>query len=152
MLSAPPIACGAVPHNCVTHKLVVAKAQANSSHVCSSFIGSREVDDVANKVYPALTKLRRLHPDAEIRISTNSLSAHHSMVLDGMGVAILPEFIVRDDLRKGRLVALLEDEIFRFNMKVATRVGEALTPAANIFLEHLKTVVNELLKPRAARR
>lgn len=119
----------------VTHKLVVANDKRTSVKTCSSFLGSREVDDIGNKNYPTLSKLRKKYPHAEVKISTNSLSAHRQMVLDGLGVAILPEFMVREDIKAKRLACLLTDEDFRFSMKLICRRAGQLSRAAEEFMK-----------------
>ncbi|MCE9687917.1 LysR family transcriptional regulator [Shewanella sp. AS16] len=56
---------------------------------------------------------RFLGPEGEVRIEpkgnfeVNNSDAIHSVLLDGLGIANMPEFIVGDDLRSGRLVPLL---------------------------------------------
>lgn len=124
----------------ITYKLVVATEHAKSAAVCSSFIGSREVDDVANKTYPTLTKLRKKYGGAEIKISSNSLTAHRQMVLAGLGVSILPEFMVADDIAAKRLSCLLKDENFTFQLKVVTQRNRHLSRQADAFLALLNKV------------
>lgn len=118
-------------------KLVIAKDKAHISSVCESFIGSREVDDISNRVYPTLTKLQKIYPSAEIKVSTNSLSAHRKMVLNGLGVSILPEFMVREDLAANRLTCLIEREDFRFALKVVGIAGKHWSAAATAFIKLL---------------
>jgi DNA-binding transcriptional LysR family regulator len=43
------------------------------------------------------------------RLATNQLEVLHSAVLGGCGVAVLPDFLVGDDLAAGRLVRVLPD-------------------------------------------
>lgn len=122
----------------ITFRLVVLTASKKSSNVCSSFIGSREIDDTANKSYPTLNKLRKKFPDAQIKLSLNSLDAHHQMVREGLGVAILPEFLVKDDISSGKLSCLLKDESFVFNLKIVTRLGEQPSNVLTAFIQHFK--------------
>lgn len=128
----------------VKFHLVVATKCRSSKTICSSFIGSREVDDVANKSYPTLGKLRKKFPAAEIKISTNSLTAHRKMVLDGLGVSILPEYLIRSDLQKNHLTRLLPDEDFRFNMKLISLRGESFSAAAESFSLLLQETLDSL--------
>jgi len=119
-------------------RLVVATEFKKSNGVCSSFIGSREIDDTANKSYPTLNKLRKTFPEAQIKLSLNSLNAHHQMVRAGLGVSILPEFLVGDDINSGRLSCLLKDESFIFNLKIIMLAGEQPSSAMMAFIECLK--------------
>jgi DNA-binding transcriptional LysR family regulator len=119
----------------IDFKLVVSNEKKDNESICSTFIGSREVDDVANKTYPTLSKLQKKYPNAEIKLSTNSLSAHKKMVLDGLGVSILPEFMVRDEIRSGKLKCLLAEERFIFHLKLLSRVGEKSSAQMKAFIE-----------------
>lgn len=119
-------------------KVVVLTKHKNSKHVCSSFLGSREVDDTGNKVYPTLNKLRKKYPDAQIKASANSLNAHYQMVLAGLGVSVLPEFLVAPAIKTKKLTALLDKEEFTFQLKVVTRTTEPPSDALRVFLELFK--------------
>lgn len=116
-------------------RLVVAAKHRRSTAVCSSFIGSREIDDVANKTYPALSKLRKHYPDAQIVASANALNAHREMVLAGMGVSILPHFLVAKDIAGGEMSCLLKNESFVFHLKLIARAGEPPTNPMRAFLD-----------------
>jgi DNA-binding transcriptional LysR family regulator len=129
--------------------LVVASHLKRSKVVCSSFIGSREIDDVANKTYPALNKLRKKFPDAQIRLSANALSAHHRMVQKGMGVAILPDFLVSNDIANGTLSCLLSNESFIFNLKLIARSGEPLSNPMAAFIDQLKKSFDPQIKSQS---
>lgn len=43
------------------------------------------------------------------RLNVNSLVFLRNAALDGLGITMIPSWMVRDDMQKGRLVALLED-------------------------------------------
>nr|WP_269072243.1 LysR substrate-binding domain-containing protein [Rhizobium sp. C4] len=45
------------------------------------------------------------------RIVVNAIEGARSAALAGLGIAWLPDFILRDDLETGRLVRILEDEV-----------------------------------------
>ena len=51
---------------------------------------------------------RTINVAQEGRIVANSVSSLHRAVLDGLAIAALPDFLVRDDLSAGRLVALID--------------------------------------------
>lgn len=115
--------------------LAVATDKVNSNATCSTFIGSREVDDTATKTYPTLKLLQEKFPKASIKISTNSLSAHKRLVQLGVGVSILPEFMIKDEIESGKLKSLLKEREFTFNMKLVCRKSQPLSAAAQVFLE-----------------
>lgn len=118
----------------VRFHLVVRKDLRKQASVLESFIGSREIDDVATRSFPTLKKLKALHPDAAIKISSNNLTAHRSMVLRGLGVSVLPDFLIGEDLEKGRLVDILPREHLEFDLKSVRRETSAPSLNAETFL------------------
>lgn len=52
------------------------------------------------------------------------------MVLKGLGVSILPHFLVAEDLKEGRLSKLYPQENFKFHMKFIKRRTGILSLAA----------------------
>ena len=121
----------------VPFRFVVRKDLKRTASVLQSFIGSREVDDTDNRRFPTLEKLRAIHPRALIRISANNLNAHREMVLAGLGVSILPEFLLENDL--DQLADVLPREKFAFNMKLVKRTTGVLSLNARPFLEGCRT-------------
>lgn len=117
--------------------LVARKDLKSNKAVLSSFIGSREIDDRSTKHFPTLAKLKKIHPGAKIKISSNNLTAHRSLVLNGCGVAVLPEFLIQQDLRNGILVDLLPKEILEFELKLVVRTTSVLSLNAQSFLNLL---------------
>ena len=109
------------------YHLVVRKDLRRNKEVCESFIGSREIDDTSNRRFPTLERLRKDYPRARIKISSNNLTAHRQMVLEGLGVSILPEFLVKDDLRGGALADVFAGEKFQFDMKAVKRATAILS-------------------------
>lgn len=120
----------------IRYHLVVRRDLKRKSEIIESFIGSREIDDTATKKFPTLDRLKKDYPKASIKISSNNLTAHKEMVLQGLGVSILPDFLVRDELQSGILVDFYKNEEFNFNLKFIKRKTAILTLAA-------KTLVND---------
>jgi DNA-binding transcriptional LysR family regulator len=117
--------------------LVVRKDLKNKKSVLESFIGSREIDDTSTKQFPTLTKLKKIHPEAKIRISSNNITAHKQMVLRGLGVAVLPDFLVQDSLKNGTLSDVLPKERLEFELKLVERSNSVLSLNAQSFLHLL---------------
>lgn len=101
----------------------------------NSFIGSRELDSPDTRTYPTLEKLRKRHRKAAIRFSSNHLGLHKQMALAGAGVAILPEFQVREELKRRLLKDALPGEKFAFDLKLVVHRKRPLSPAAKAFLD-----------------
>lgn len=118
-----------------TFRLVVRKDLRKDLDVLTSFIGSREIDDISTSRYPTLEKLRVKYPDAKIKISSNNLTAHKEFVLKGAGVAILPEFLVGSEIKNKELVDVLPQENFKFQLKIIKRKNGILSLNAMKLME-----------------
>lgn len=116
--------------------LVIRKDLKKNKSVIESFIGSREIDDKSTKRFPTLERLRKDFPLAKIKISSNNLTAHKEMVIQGLGVSILPEFLIKKELDEGILISIYNHDIFNFKMKFIKRKTAVLSMAA---LELTKT-------------
>lgn len=112
------------------YHLVVRKDLRRKKEILESFIGSREIDDTSTKKFPTLERLRKDHPKAKIKISSNNLTAHKEMVLQGLGVSILPDFLVKEEIANGLLADIYPQEAFRFQMKFIKRRTSVLSVAA----------------------
>jgi len=115
------------------YHVVVRKDLKRHRKTCESFIGSREVDDTATRRFPTLERIKKNFPDAKIKISSNNLTAHRQMVLQGLGIAVLPDFIVDEDLKSGILSDLYPNETFSFQMKFIKRKTSILSSSASEF-------------------
>lgn len=114
----------------IRYHVVILKELRKKQSVLESFIGSREIDDISTRRFPTLERIRRDHPNAKIKISSNNLTAHREMVLNGLGVAVLPDFIVQNDLKEGTLIDLYPKESIKFQMKFIKRRTAILSSAA----------------------
>lgn len=118
----------------VRFHLVVHKDYSKDLKVLESFIGSREIDDVSTRTFPTLAKLKRIYPKASIRISSNNLIAHRALVLKGLGVSVLPDFLIDDDLRSKEIVDILPNDKLEFDLKLVQRRTGVTTSNAQAFL------------------
>lgn len=110
--------------------LVIRKDLRKKKEILENFIGSREIDDTTTKKFPTLERLKKDYPDSNIKISSNNLSAHREMVLQGLGVSILPAFLVAQDIKEGLLADIYPHESFKFQMKFIKRRTAVLSLAA----------------------
>lgn len=123
------------------YHLVVRSDLKTDTQVIQRFIGSREVDDVSTRRFPTLEKLRVKHPKARIAFSSNSLTGHKTMVLEGMGCAVLPAFLVGPELKQRLLYDLLPSEKLFFDLKIVKVKNRPLSPAGQAFLRQLAQVL-----------
>lgn len=115
--------------------LVIKKSLKKDEKTISSFIGSREIDDTTTKRFPIFERLKKDYPSAKIKISSNNLTAHKEMVLQGLGVSILPDFLVEEDLRNGNLADVYPKEKFVFQLKFIKRKTSLISMNAERFVE-----------------
>lgn len=137
----------------VPFKLVIRSDRAKDRAVKCSFLGSREVDDTATRSYPTIERMRRDLPEVRVRISSNDAVARKKLVLEGLGVSILPAFMVKDEIRANALTELYRGEKFKFDLHLVARSGRILPRAAKVLLEHVKEILEQdPLSTKAIRR
>jgi DNA-binding transcriptional LysR family regulator len=85
----------------VRFHLVVSSKHKNDDSIKARFIGSREIESPHANKFPILERLKRDISQASLALSTNDISAHKEMVLRGVGVSILPHFMIDEELKKG---------------------------------------------------
>jgi len=122
-------------------QLVVAKGRADDDEVLTSFIGSREIDDVANKSFPTLQMLVKHRPSTSIKLSSNSLEAHKAWVKAGCGVSIVPRFVVAQELARGELELVHPEWVYTSTLELVTRRGKIPSRHAKAFLKHVKAAL-----------
>jgi DNA-binding transcriptional LysR family regulator len=73
------------------------------------------------------------------RLVTNSLVGLKGFVLSGMGVTMMPSIVMREDIRRGRAVAIpIDHEVMKqAEMHLLVRKGRRLSPAASKMLIEL---------------
>jgi DNA-binding transcriptional LysR family regulator len=130
--------------------LVAARKEARSSKIRQRFIGSREVDDDFNRHFPTLSKWKKVVPEAHLALSSNSLLLHRELVLAGLGISVLPSFLIDKDLKARRMVDLLPKEHLQFDLKLVHRKNVGLSLNATTFLRGLdrEPCLWESLPPR----
>jgi DNA-binding transcriptional LysR family regulator len=106
--------------------------------VLDRFIGSREVDDNLNTKFPTLEKWKRKQARAKILASSNSLLLHHELVRQGLGISVLPAFLIEKELASGKLIDLMPTENLIFDLKLVQRKDIGLSLEANTFINCLK--------------
>lgn len=114
-------------------QLVVKRGLARDRKTLETFIGSREVDDLTNRKFPTVDFLRGKGWDTRIVYSCNALEAHRDWVLAGLGVSILPRFLVEDELRAGKLEIVYPSYVYRATLELVHRKAIPLSPGAVAF-------------------
>lgn len=125
----------------VRFHLVINKKFQKNEETRTSFIGSREVDEVTNKKFPTLSLWKEVEPKTKIKISTNSIMAHLSMAKEGLGIAVLPSFLIEKELKQGQLVDLLPKERLHFKLNLVTHRDYPPHLAGEKFLNLLQKAI-----------
>ncbi len=68
----------------------------------------------------------------------NSTIAARALVLGGTGVSVLPDYLVTEDIRAGRLVAVLAQYPLRGGGVHAVYPGKQMPAKVRVFIEHLR--------------
>lgn len=125
----------------VPARIVVHPAHTKNAEVLESFIGSREVDDLATRHYPTVLELQKTRPKTRITISSSSLELHRALVLEGAGISILPEVVVADLVESGELVVYRPDWVFQAGLELVTRRGHRLSRGGHALVRAVRTAM-----------
>jgi DNA-binding transcriptional LysR family regulator len=106
----------------VPFKLVISKKNEKDKSKIFSFIGSREVNDNSNNRFPTIKRMQKIWPETKSVLSSNSLLIHKEFVIQGLGVSILPEFLISKEIQNKTLINLMPQEEFIFEMKIIIHV------------------------------
>ena len=89
-----------------------------------------------NLTWPLRRGSRTIRQPVRPRFSSNNTELLHSMAVNGRGLALLPEFIIRDDVEAGRLVILMpEYALPDLPVSLVYPSGKLLTGAMRSFLD-----------------
>lgn len=125
----------------VQFHLVVRADKRRDKRVLTSFIGSREIDDTTTRHFPTLVEWQKVHPEATIAISTNNITAHKALVLQGEGVSVLPRFLIEHELEQKTVVDVLPRKKLVFDLLIVARKTATLSLNAKMFLTLLRQEV-----------
>lgn len=111
------------------------------------FVISREIDYPKSRPFPVLEMLRRNSIEVKVAISSNNLDAQKHLVMEGLGVALLPSFMVKEEIRERKLQGLFPKKQFSYSLKVVTRRRKVLSKNSATFLKFMKIALPELAMP-----
>ena len=129
----------------VPFQLVVATSQLRQPDISHSFIISRDIDYPKTRPFPVLEILQRHRLNVDIMITSNNLDSQKQMVLQGLGVALLPSFMTRAEVRRCTLTILHPAKDFSYSLKLITRRRKILSRNALVFLSVFRRRIGEML-------
>lgn len=94
----------------VPFDFVISKEFAKERKTAESFIASKEQDDNESSRLPLFQKYKSHHKNVSITAISSSSMARKAMAISGVGVTILPRFLVQEDIKKGLLKSLHEGD------------------------------------------
>ncbi|MES1924187.1 LysR family transcriptional regulator [Salinisphaera sp. T31B1] len=81
-----------------------------------------------------------------VTMTCNNIETHPRLALDGLGIACLPDFVVRESLDRGSLRPMLPGRAGRTAMLHALRpAGRHPAPKVRVFVDYLRTQLGRVL-------
>ncbi|MBK7892387.1 MAG: LysR family transcriptional regulator [Bdellovibrionales bacterium] len=109
----------------------------------NSFVGSREVNESDTALLPTFGRLKRLNKSLRIKYSTNDLNAYRELLLRGLGIGLLPEVMIRNDLKQKKLKLLYPEIELNFPIWFVNRRGHPVSLEAKRIVALLEKVVTK---------
>jgi len=129
----------------VPFNVVIASKDKLKPKLRSTFIISREIDYPKSRPFPVLEMLKKNKVQFEVAASCNNLDSQKQMVLRGLGVALLPRFMVKAELESGALSQLYPKKEFIYSLRLVTRKRWVLSKNAETFLEFFDKEIKDLI-------
>lgn len=121
---------------------VVSKEHSKNKNVLESFIASREQGNTENLKLPLFEKYKLIHKNALITAISSSSVARKDMVLNGLGVTVLPHFLIKTELKNGLLKSLGDDEHF-LSLHLIERKSSYKSKLKQFMLNEIKKIVEK---------
>ena len=125
--------------------VVISSKHKHLARLRSQFIISRDIDYPKSRPFPVLEMLKKNRVQFEVAASSNNLDSQKQMVLKGVGVALLPRFMIKSEIAAGTLSALHQKKEFSYALRLVTRKRWVLSKNAETFLDVFSKVIGELI-------
>ena len=122
----------------VPFQLVISTKELRNKSLHTQFVISRDIDYPKSREFPVLEMLKKNRIKIENMIASNNLESQKCMVLQGLGVALLPSFMVKTEVSKGTLALLHEDKKFSYSLKLVTQNRRLPSRNAMVFLDLMR--------------
>jgi LysR family nitrogen assimilation transcriptional regulator len=129
----------------VPFQLVISTKELRNRSLHTRFVISRDIDYPKSREFPVLEMLKKNRIKIDNMIASNNLESQKYMVLQGLGIALLPSFMVKSDLARGALAQLHEDKKFSYSLKVVTQARRLPSRNAMVFLDLMRRTIGSFL-------
>ena len=126
----------------VPFEFVVSKDLARNKSILESFIASKEQSDNESSKLPLFEKYKTHHKAAKITAVSSSSMARKSLVLNGVGVTILPRFLIYAELKNDTLKSL-NDGDYSLPLYLVERKSSYRTRMKNYLISEIKAAVEK---------
>ncbi|MBI3544102.1 MAG: LysR family transcriptional regulator [Deltaproteobacteria bacterium] len=109
------------------------------------FVSCRTSD--YSKPYPIRKMLKSIDITPTVHFESNSQETQKRMALKGLGYAILPRYMVADELRAKRLVEIRTPKRLGADIYLACKKNKTLSKPAQVFGAHLKAKLKDSMFP-----
>ncbi|MFS4460154.1 LysR family transcriptional regulator [Bdellovibrio sp. HCB2-146] len=124
----------------VPFEFVIAKELAKNKTTMESFIASKEQDDDESSRLPLFEKYKAHHKGVKVVAVSSSSMARKSLVLNGLGVTILPRFLVRTELKNGTFKSIHEGD-YSLPLYLVERKSSYRTKIKHLLISEIKKTV-----------
>jgi len=117
-----------------------------SREAMNSFIGSREIHDQNSPKLPTFEKLKKMNREMKIKYSANDMMAYKALVSDGLGIGLLPEVMINNEIKQKKLKVLHPELKLSFPVLLVYHGSYPLTLEACRMIEVFKEKISVLSK------
>lgn len=126
----------------VRFEYIVLGKFVNDEKVLNSFIASRELSNNEPLRLPLFEKYKLFQKRVSIVAISSSSIARKSMAMNGIGVTILPHFLVKEELRKG-ILKTLHDGNYSLPIYLVERSSSYRSKAKADLLKSIKDMIED---------
>lgn len=102
------------------------------------------------ETWPLLQAPDEAESSVPAAVVCNTIEALLSVVLDDLGIACLPDFLVAEPIEQGRLISVLDGALqFQGTFRLLWPSSKHLSPKLRVFIDHM---VESLFQPAATRK
>ncbi|MBC7397933.1 MAG: LysR family transcriptional regulator, partial [Bdellovibrionales bacterium] len=109
---------------------------------------SREQDYSKRKSFPAKQMLKKANLSIPVAMESNNLSVQKNLILQGLGLGLLPEFFVQTEIKEGLLKVQRSSESFEYSIKLVSKAAAMKTPFHREFLRQFEISTRSLISKK----